>query len=75
MKRPYIFTLEDRKLIGDLLLELATELDLHYGEEDLPSLAPSFVIMKEAIALLERASCNAHPDVIQIVARFNKARQ
>lgn len=75
MKRPHVFTLEDRKLIGDLLLELATELDLHYDDSDMNALTPSFAIIKQGIALLERANFDAHPDVRNVLARFNKSRQ
>jgi len=75
MKRPYVFTLEDWKLIGDLFLELSTELDLHYDDSDMNALASSFAIIKQGVALLERANFDAHPDVRNVLARFNKARQ
>ena len=74
MKR-YELSREDGKLICSLLLEFATELDLHYNDGDLNALTPSFAIIKDALALLKRANFEVHPDVINILARYNKSRQ
>src|SRR5262249_13959916 len=75
MKRPYALTREDKKLIGDLLLELATELDLHYEDGEFYALKPAFIIIKNGVALLERVDFDPHPDVLQVLARFNKSHQ
>lgn len=75
MTRRYVLTDEDKKLIDDLLLDLATELDLHYDEEDFHALVPSFALIKNTVALLKRAEFEAHPDIHNVLARFNKARQ
>jgi len=66
---------DEKEIIGKLLLELAVELDLHYEDEDMFALAPSFNLIKEGCSLLEKLGHNVHPDVYKILARYNKARQ
>lgn len=73
--RTYTLTSDDGKLIDTLLLELATEIDLHYDDEDLCALAPTFSIIKQGIALLERAKFQAHPDVHKIFVRYSRQHQ
>lgn len=75
VRKPYILTTEDKELLNALILDLATELDLHYDDEDMHALFQSFSIIKEAIALLERAACQPHLDILAVVARFNKTNQ
>lgn len=72
--QPYVLTADDRVMISALLLDFATELDLHYDREDLPALVSSLAIMKDAIALLRRADGQVHPDVLSIVAKFDTSR-
>lgn len=66
---------EDKQIIDALLLELATELDLHYDDGDLHALAGSFSAVKKGIALLERLDFQVHRDVYALAARFNKSHQ
>ncbi|MER8983904.1 hypothetical protein [Mesorhizobium sp. M0843] len=66
---------QDKETISRLLLELATELDLHYDDEDMFALTPSFTVIKEGVKLLERLHTTVHPDVLRILARHNKAHQ
>ncbi|RWH50245.1 MAG: hypothetical protein E5X40_06660 [Mesorhizobium sp.] len=65
----------DKEVINKLLLELATELDLHYNDEDMFALTPSFSVIKDGVKLLNRVGYPVHPDVKRILARFNKSHQ
>ncbi|RWM32577.1 MAG: hypothetical protein EOR77_21340 [Mesorhizobium sp.] len=65
----------DKEIINKLLLELATELDLHYDDEDMFALAPTFMVIKDGVKLLSRVGYSVHPDVERILARFNKSHQ
>lgn len=65
----------DKEIISSLLLELATELDLHYDDEDMFALTPSFKVIKDGVKLLERLEHPVHPDVARILARYNKSHQ
>lgn len=71
----YTLTKADKELLKALILDLATELDLHYDDEDLPALSQSFAIIKASLALLERTGCQPHRDILNIVSRFNKMNQ
>lgn len=71
----YTLTKADKELLNALVLDLATELDMHYDDADLPALSPSFAIIKASIALLERAGCQPHADIGKIIARFDKTQQ
>lgn len=71
----YVLTNDDRDVLSALVLDLATELDLHYDHEDFHALTQSFDIIKRSIALLQRAGCQLHPDVHSIVARYDKFNQ
>lgn len=62
-------------IIQRLTLELATELDLHYDDEDLHALKDSIGVVKEGAAFLEKGGHEVHADVLEIVARFNRANQ
>ncbi|WP_189417210.1 hypothetical protein, partial [Mesorhizobium sp. M1C.F.Ca.ET.193.01.1.1] len=66
-------TATDKEIISKLLLELATELDLHYDDDDMFALTPSFQVIKDGVKLLERMGYPVHPDVIRVLARYNKA--
>lgn len=65
----------DKEIISSLLLELSTELDLHYDDEDMFALTPSFKVIKDGVRLLERLGHPIHPDVMRILARYNKGHQ
>lgn len=65
----------DKETISNLLLELATELDLHYDDEDMFALTPSFKVIKDGVKLLEKLGEPVHPDVVRILARFNRSHQ
>ncbi|WP_353645696.1 hypothetical protein [Mesorhizobium sp. WSM2239] len=71
----HTITDEDLQTINELLLELATELDLHYDDEDMFALAPSFQRIKKGCALLEKLNHTIHPDVLKIIARYNRTNQ
>lgn len=68
-------TENDKEAINGLLLELATELDLHYDDEDMFALTPSFDRIKQGIELLRRVGYEVHPDVLKILARYNRSNQ
>lgn len=71
----YALTKGDKELLNALVFDLATELDLHYDDEDFPALSQSFALIKASIALLERVGCQSHADIEKIIARFNKTQQ
>lgn len=71
----YKITSEEVETVSALLLDLATELDLHYDDEDMFALAPSFQIIKRVCALLERLDHEVHPSVLNIIARYNRTNQ
>ena len=71
----YVLTDADKELLNALVLDLATELDLHYECEDLPALSTSFTNIKGAVALLQRAGCRPHGDILKILARYNRTNQ
>lgn len=73
--RPYMLTPRDKDLLEALVLDLATELDLHYLDEDVRTLSGSFAVIKDAIALLERFGSRPHGDVQKIIARYNRHQQ
>lgn len=73
--KPYILTNEDKDLLNALILDLATEIDLHYDSTDLPALYQSFSIIKDAVALLQRADCQPHPDILAIVTKYDRSKQ
>ncbi|MDQ6437561.1 hypothetical protein RB623_26205 [Mesorhizobium sp. LHD-90] len=72
---PYTLTEEDKKLIGDLLLELCVELDMHYDDTDMHALKSSFELIGKGVALLGRLSVTAHPDINAIQSRYNRSNQ
>lgn len=65
----------DKETINRLLLELATELDLHYDDEDMFALTPSFNVIKDGVKLLERMGYPVHPDVGKVIGRYNRSHQ
>lgn len=71
----YTLTTKDKELVNALVLELATEIDLHYDDADLHALSRTFSIIKDSVALLQRADCRVHPDILAIVLRYNRTRQ
>lgn len=73
--RLYVLTANDKDLLDALVLDLATELDLHYDDEELPTLSNSFAVIKDAVALLERLGRQPHGDVQKIIARYNRHQQ
>lgn len=61
-------------IVSDLLRELATELDIHYENEDFFALGPTIEPMRRAAAALE-ASGHSVPDAcVHVVARFLKTQ-
>lgn len=64
----------DLPVFADLLLELGTELDLHYDDDDLFALEPSFRILKEGVRVLEEVGQPINPDVFKIISRFDRNR-
>lgn len=60
--------------ISRLLLDLATELDLHYDDKDMHALTESFTLIKAAVSLLAANGASPHPDVLGIVGRYNRCR-
>lgn len=61
-------------IIQKLTLDLATEIDLHYDDDDLFALSQSFGFLKEAIDLLEEKKMRVHDDVKVIMARYIRTR-
>ena len=74
-KNAYQLTDRDKETISALTLELVTELDLHYDDEDMHALASSFVVVKDAVALLQRCNAPMNPDISAVIGRFNRSRQ
>jgi len=58
-----------------MLYELATEIDLHYEDEDFFALAKTFRRMKKAIALLELHGIKVPRTVHEVCNRFNRNYQ
>lgn len=71
----YTLTTNDKDILNALVLELASELDLHYEDEDMHALSKTFSVIKDAIALIERAGFQPHSDILAIVARYNRTQQ
>jgi hypothetical protein len=63
------------EVVAKLLLELATEFDLHYDDEELPALKEGFDTIKEGVAALQSGFYPVPPDVLKIVDRFNRTQQ
>jgi len=63
---------EALELVHKLALDLATELDLHYEDEDLFALQPSFSLLEKAIATLRAESLEVHADLESIVRRYHR---
>ncbi|MEX0409331.1 hypothetical protein ABGN05_27185 [Aquibium sp. LZ166] len=74
-KNAYQLTDRDKETISALTLEFVTELDLHYDDEDMHALASSFVVVKDAVALLQRCNAHMNPDISAVIGRFNRSRQ
>lgn len=57
-------------VIQKLLLDLATEIDLHYDDDKLHVTKPSFAIIEEGIGFLRSAGQTPHTDVKKTMLRF-----
>lgn len=69
---PFKITKEQAEIINDLLVELSSELDLHYEDEDFFALTPTIEKMKIAANLLEEAGFDT-PDVYKhVLRRFHR---
>lgn len=60
-------------VIRNLIVELATELDLNYEDEDLPAAASTIERLKEAAAMLLAAGHSPPQEFAHIVERYRKA--
>lgn len=69
----YKMTDDDKEIVSKLLLDLATEIDLHYDDEDMFALTASFNIIKDGCALLQRLDYPVHESVNKVLERFNRA--
>lgn len=58
--------------LSDLLTELASELDLHYEDEDFFALSPTIERMKAAATLIVAAGGTLPESYNHILARFNR---
>lgn len=59
--------------IIDLVVELATELDLHYEDDELVAAAPSIEKMDHMVAMLIAAGYAPPPAYTHIVDRYHRA--
>ena len=62
------------ELLTDLLKELASELDLHYEDEDFFALAPTIETMKATAFLLQENGVQPPTVYEHVLRRFNKHR-
>lgn len=61
-------------LLNNLLKELASELDLHYEDEDFFALAPTIEVMKQASFLLDQNGFQPPTTYEHVLRRFNRHR-
>lgn len=69
-KPRYYLTSKDKNLLNVLVHILAIDIDLRGDDEDLHAGSGSVLILKEGLALLERAGCRIHPDIWEVAARY-----
>lgn len=62
------------EILTSLIRELASELDLHYEDEDFFALSPSIEVMKRAVLLLEQNGYEPPAVYEHVLRRFNKHR-
>lgn len=68
-----LMSAELAQAISDVVNELASELDLHYEDEDLVACAPTIEKMERLVALLLTAG-HPSPEAYQhIVSRYHKS--
>lgn len=63
------------EIINDLLKELASELDLHYEDEDFFALSPTMERMKRAVDLVEKHGAKPPEVYLHVLKRFNRHHQ
>lgn len=62
-------------LVGQLMVELATELDLHYEEPDLFALTPTIEVLKRGAKFLADSGHSIPAEVEHILGRYHRASQ
>ena len=65
---------ETAELLTNLLKELASELDLHYEDDDFFALAPTIDTMKQVAVLLEENGFRPPTVYEHVLRRFNRHR-
>jgi len=58
--------------LNELLKELASELDLHYEDEDFFALSPTIEAMKRVAQRLEAQGYRPHEAYLHILRRYNR---
>lgn len=61
------------KSLIDLLRELASELDLHYNDDELPAIGPTMKVMERAVRTLQRDGFSPPEPYLHMVQRFATA--
>jgi hypothetical protein len=61
--------------IRSLLIEIATELDLHYDDEDFRALHPTFERIAPSIRLLHESGTSIPEEVEHILKRYRQSQQ
>jgi hypothetical protein len=59
-------------VLTDLLLELSSELDLHYDDQDLHAIKPTIETLRRAAAVVTDAGYEAPEVYHHIVSRFER---
>ncbi|WP_222875455.1 hypothetical protein [Terrihabitans soli] len=67
--------LETISMVQDLLKEIATEIDLHYEDDDFWALGHTISRMEPAVRFLMEQEAEVPEVVTHVVRRYQKARQ
>lgn len=62
------------RAIWNVLVELCTEIDLHYEDEDLFALGHTIEVIEELVNILREADAKVPPAAEDIIARFYRSR-
>lgn len=60
-------------ILAEIMVELATELDLHYEDVDMPSLRPSIERLRKGADVLKMSDYQLPEEVAHILERFRRA--
>jgi hypothetical protein len=63
---------EVETLLKDVLRELASEMDLHYEDDDMVNLEPTMSVIKKAEAYLQQSGSSVPGVVTHVLRRFRR---